>query len=108
MSKRLKTNSELIKYIYTLKGKNSQIKKLLLTLSNDEIKALGEISANLLYGAISMTDDYKKILKPYKSVLALISSPKTSSKKRRALFLSKPKLVSTILEASKGFLKSII
>ena len=108
MSKRLTTNSELIKYLFTLRGKNAKIKKLILTLSDEEVKAIGEIAGNLLYGAIPLTELYKKSLKPYKSALLVISNPKTSSRKRRDIFATKPNLVSKVLEAAKSFLKSVI
>ena len=108
MSNRLKANSELIKYLLTLRSKSSKIKKIILTLSDQEIKAIGEIAGNLLYGAIPMNELYKKSLRPYKSALLIISNPKTSSKKRREIFASKPNLVSKVLEAAKSFLKAIV
>ena len=108
MSKRLKNNSELVKYILTLTGKNSQLKKLLLSLTNEELKVIGEIAGNLLYGTIPLSDLHKKSLKPFKSILVVISSPKTGLKKRRSILLSKPNLVSKVFEASRGFLKSVI
>ena len=108
MSKRLKSNSELIRYLLTLQGKNVQLKKLILTLSDEEIKVIGEIAGNLLYGAIPITELSKKTLKPYKSTLLIITNPKTSSRKRRSLIASKPNLVSKVLQASKTFLRSLL
>ena len=108
MTKKLKTHAELLKYLLTLRGKNSQIKKLLLSISDQEVKVLGEIAGNILYGAIPLSDLSKKALKPFKSSLFIISSPKTGSKRRRAVLVSKPNLISKLLEASNSFLKTVL
>ena len=107
MSKRLKYNLRLIDFLTDSIAPN-QFKLVLKSLSTDQVNAISEIAANVLYGNIPISDYYKKTLKKFKSKIEAIGNSKNKLSTRKNLIVKEPKLVKLILLAASPVLKTII
>ena len=78
--------------------KNPLLLEILSQLSNNQIKAICEISVNTYYGVIPVTKLYKNRLAPYKQLFESLSEKKSIAKKKADL-INHPQFVSLLLKA---------
>ena len=82
-----------------------QRKLLLSSLTNQQLRVLGEIAANVLHSVILLNEKEKGKLKKHKSLLLVIGDKNTSRKLKLQKLTRNQKGVSTLLRVVKPFLK---
>ena len=85
-----------------------QLKDLLRNITNDQLKALCEISVNVLYGNIPLSKKTKEQLKPYKTLLSYLSDNKKSRKRKLLQLHTKLPALQLLLKAVLPFLQSML
>ena len=85
-----------------------QLKDLLRNITDDQLKALCEISVNVLYGNIPLSKKTKERLKPYKTFLSHLSDNKKSRKRKRLQLHTKLPALQLLLKAVLPFLQSVL
>ena len=107
MSNRLKKHWPLVQYIIgPLTPK--QIKAVLSNLTSQQINAIGEIAANVLYGNINITESFKRKLRPYKTKIEYIGDSANSVNRRGHLIVQQYRMTVLLLTAVKPILKSFL
>lgn len=107
MSKRLQTHQYLIHFLIS-DISPKQLRTVLNSLEQEQVNALTEIIANVLYGNIPISNHFKAKLKSYKGKLLQISDPKTNWTKRKSIISKNPHVLKTLLLAAKDLLKSVL
>ena len=104
MSRRIKANWPLMQFI-TSNVSHNQLKKLLTLLNPEQVNALGEVAANVLYGTIPITDVQRRKLKRYSTVFEYLGNSGNSVKKRKAKIQKNLKGIILLLNAAKPLLQ---
>ena len=105
MSKRLKDNLPLISFL-TSDIPTVQLKLVLASLTKEQVNAISEIAANVLYGNIPISAKHKKLLRPFKSKIEAITSK--SFKERKRLITKEVRTVKATLQAARTLLKTLL
>lgn len=84
---------------------SSQRKSLLDTITNEQLKALTEVTHNLLQGNIPLSQTLKRKLKQHKPFLRILGDVKTPLAKKREALCRKGAVVILILKAAESRLK---
>ena len=87
---------------------HKQLKAVLQTLTNDQVKALGEVALNTLYSILPLSTSQKAALKKYSSKIDFISDKRNSVSKRKEVIATNPKLIEQLLKAVKPALSSLL
>ena len=107
MSKHLKSHWPLVEFLLYAKSP-SQLQAALSTLSEEQLKALGEIALNVLYGVIPITRHHKNQLSSYSNKLDIIGNSSVSAKKRKSLITKNPAAILSLLTAARPVLKTLL
>ena len=107
MNKRLRQNGPLLHFLMQSLPRR-QLKSILSTLTHEQIKALGEIAINVLYGTITIKDVHKRLLKRYASIVEYIGDSSKSIQKRKNVIAGNPKVITLLLTAAKPVLKGLL
>lgn len=82
-----------------------QRKALLDTITNDQLRALTEVTHNLLQGNIPLTEAQKRQLRKHKSFLQILGNPKVQYSQKRNALCRKGTVVTSVLKAAAPQLK---
>jgi len=82
-----------------------QRKALLDTITNDQLKALTELTHNLLQGKIPITEAQKRTLRKHKSFLRILGNIKVSFPAKREALCRKGAVVRVLLKTAAPQLK---
>ena len=77
---------------------STQRKVLLDTITNDQLKALTEVTHNLLQGNIPITEAHKRNLSKHKAFLRILGNIKVSPAQKREALCRKGAVVGTVLK----------
>lgn len=84
---------------------SGQRKALLDTITNDQLRALTELTHNLLQGNIPLTESYKSKLRKHKEFLAILGDIRVPFNKKRDTLCRKGAVITLLLNASAAQLK---
>ena len=107
MSKRLRQNSGLLLFLME-RLTPRQRTAVLKTLTPEQIKALGEIAVNAVYGTIFIAKQHKKKLRKHVKTLEYIGDNRNSLQKRKETLVNHPKAVRLLLAATRSQLKGLL
>ena len=107
MSKLLKKHASFFQLLSTTTSK-LQKKVLLDTITQDQLKALTEITINLLKGNIPVTPIYKSKLKRYKKLYFLIANSSVSAKTKKRALCRQGQAISLLLKSVETVLKKFL
>ena len=107
MSKLIKKQTSFLR-LFIETSSNQQRKALLNTVTDDQLKALTEITYNLLQDSIPVTAAQKKKLRTYKRLLVLLGDPKTSPKKKKRALCRQTKGITLLLRTVEPTLKTFL
>ena len=105
--------SQLLKrqiwYLYLLStAPPAQWKALLDTITNDQLRALTEVTYNVLQGNIILTEAHKKRLRQHKLFLRVLADQKESLIKKREALCRKETVVTLLIKAAAPQLKKLL
>ena len=105
----MKTKKE-IWYLYFLMTTTSsnQRKSLLDTATNDQLKALTEVTHNLLQGHIPITEGQKRNLRKHKTFLRILGNPKVPLAQKREALCRKGAIVASVLKVAAPQLRLLL
>ena len=83
----------------------AQRKALLDTITNDQLRALTELTFNIGQGNIILTEAHKTKLRPHKMFLRVLMDPRLSLAKKREALCQKEPVVTVLLKAAVPQLK---
>ena len=83
----------------------TQRKALLDTITNEQLKALTEVTHNLLQGNITITETQKRSLRKHKTFLRTLGNIKVSFREKREALCQKGAVVNLLLKAAAPQLK---
>lgn len=86
----------------------AQRKALLDTITNEQLKALVEVTHNLLQGNIPLTEAQKRKLRKHKTFLKILGDPKVSNSIKRDALCRKGAVVTAVLRAAAPQLKQFL
>ena len=93
-------------YLYLLSTTApTQRKALIDTITNDQLRALTELTHNILQGNIILTETHKKKLRLHKMFLRVLGDPKATLTKKREALCHKESVVNVLLKAAVPQLK---
>ena len=107
MSKFIKKQASYLRLFIDTPSKQ-QKRVLLDTITDNQLKALTEITFNLLQGVIPITTDQKNKLRKYKRLVELIGDPKASPKKKKKALCRQAKVITLILRSVEPSLKTFL
>lgn len=84
---------------------DAQRKALLDTITNDQLKALTEVTHNLLQGNIPMAQVHKRKLQQHKAFLQILGDIKVPLAKKREAICRKGAIVVVLLKAAEPRLR---
>ena len=82
-----------------------QRRVLLDTITNEQLKALTEVTHNILQGNIPLTEAHKRKLRKEKSFLHILGDVAVSLTKKREVLCGKASVVVSLLKAAEPRLK---
>lgn len=85
-----------------------QRKALLDTITNEQLKALTEVTHNLLQGNIPITEAQKRNLRKHKTFLRILGNIKVSHTEKRQALCRKGAVVASVLKAAAPQLKLFV
>ena len=86
-------------------GSKEQRRVLLDTVTNDQLRALTEVTHNILQGNIPLTASHKRKLRTEKSFLQILGDIKAPSVKKREALCRKGDIIVYLLKAAAPRLK---
>lgn len=84
---------------------SAQRTALLNTITNDQLKALTEVTFNVVQGIIPLTEVQKRHLRKHKAFLKILSDPKAPFSQKREALCRKGAVVTSVLKAAAPKLK---
>ena len=87
MSCMLYKHRDFIFKLAKLKNNKLKLLDLIKNSTNGQIKAIGELSYNILHGGVSCSHYRKKKLKPYSNSLRILANKKISLKNKKTRIL---------------------
>ena len=106
MSKLVKRHSSFFQLLLTTTSK-LQRKALVDTIANDQLRALTEITVNLLQGVLSLLPAQKTKLRKYKTLIRLLGDTSVSLKKKKDALRRKSYVVIVLLKTVESPLKKL-
>ena len=85
-----------------------QVNALLRTASDDQVRCISQIAANVLYGVIPIHHVYKSKLGEYKHVLRDLSDKKKAVVSKKKLIIRYSTAIVYLLKAAKAVLKTLV
>ncbi len=107
MSRLVKKHSAFFKLLLTTTSK-LQRKALVDSITNDQLRALTEITLNLLRGVIPISPAHKHNLRKYKSVITLIGDKKICLKRKKTSLCRQSGVVVLLLKSIEPALNSVL
>ncbi|OOY71986.1 hypothetical protein BOW09_12325 [Solemya velum gill symbiont] len=107
MSALIKKHVSFFRVLLTTTSK-LQRKVLLDTITHDQLKALTEITHNILKGNLPITSVQKKLLKRHVKLYLLIGDPKRSDKSKRKALCRQGQAIVTLLKSTEASLKHFL
>ena len=87
---------------------SAQRKALLDTVTNDQLKALTEVTHNLLQGHIPITEGQKRNLRKHKTFLRILGNPKVPFAQKREALCRKGAVVTSVLKIATPQLRLLL
>jgi hypothetical protein len=87
---------------------STQKKALLDTITNDQLKALTEVTHNLLQGHIPITESQKRNLRKHKTFLRILGNSKVPYSKKREALCQKGAVITSVLKVAAPQLKLFV
>lgn len=84
---------------------SAQRKALIDSVTNDQLRALTELTHNLLQGNIPLTESYKRKLRKHKAFLAILGNIQVPLQKKRDALCRKGAIIVLLLKAAASQLK---
>ena len=107
MSKLVKKHTSYLRLFSDTTSK-LQRQALLDTITDDQLRALSEVTINLLQGILPITAAQKEKLGKYKKLLRLIGDPSVSLKKKKISLRRQAKAVALLLTSVEPALKTFL
>jgi len=85
-----------------------QRKALLDSITNEQLKALTEVTHNILQGNIPLTEAHKRKLRPQKKFLSILGDIKVPLTKKREALCRKGAIVNVLLKAAEPRLRLFV
>ena len=85
-----------------------QVNALLRTVSDDQVRCISQIAANVLYGVIPIHHVYKSKLGEYKHVLRDLSDKKKSIASKKKLIVRNSTAIVYLLKSAKTVLNTLV
>lgn len=96
-------------YLHLLMTSTSSQKKALLdTITNEQLKALTEVTHNLLQGRIPITESQKRNLRKHKTFLRILGNSKIPYSKKREALCQKGAVITSVLKVAAPQLKLFV
>ena len=84
---------------------SAQRKALLDTITNDQLKALTEVTHNLLQGHIPISEAQKRALRKHKTFLRILGNIRVSFSQKREVLCRKGAVIALLLKVAEPQLK---
>lgn len=107
MSKLVKKQAPFFRLLVSTSSK-LQRKALIDTITKEQLRALTEITINVLQGVISLTSVYKDKLKKYKTLVTLIGDTSVSAKRKKTALRKNAHAVILLLKSAEPGLKKAL
>ena len=107
MSKLIKSHWPFLQLLMKSESKH-QAQVLVQTISNNQLRALLEIIANVLVGNIPITKSYKKLLAPNKKAISLLADKTVSVKDKKQIIAKKLSVIINLLKAANPVLQHMV
>jgi hypothetical protein len=107
MSKLVRKHASFLRLVLSTTS-TLQRKALLDTITNDQLKALTEVSFNLLQGVLTITPSYRTKLKRYKKLVRLIGDKTVSLKQKKELLCRQGRIVALLLKSVEPALNTFL
>ena len=95
-------------HLLMMTASSAQRKALLDTITNEQLKALTEVTHNLLQGHIPITEGHKRNLRKHKTFLRILGNIKVPYSQKREALCRKGSVVSLLLKAAAPQLKLFV
>ena len=105
MSKLVKYNSPFFRLLLTTSSK-LQRKALIDTITKDQLRALTEITINLLQGILSLSPVHKSKLRKHRKLIRLIGDKSISLKTKKKSLCRQTHVVTLLLQSVEPSLKT--
>ena len=105
MSKLLRNNWNYLRLIVTATKPQKTV--LLKSISKDQLRAVGELAANIYYGVLPISRHFKERLSKYKSSIAALSEKNNTVKNKQHLVQKNSNLIVLLIKAAQASLESL-
>lgn len=102
MSRLVRTHEAFLQLL--CEAGTKQRKVLLQTITNEQLRALCEVTWNVYKGTVPVSNRYVKKLTPYQTIIRSLISRLVSRKRKKAILLQKHKVLTWILRPAIQFL----
>jgi hypothetical protein len=86
----------------------NQLKNIIKEFSPNQIQSIAEISINILYGNLAISETQKDLLKPYKKVLIYLSGENHTLKNKQVYISRNLTAVKQIIKSASKQMSSIL
>jgi hypothetical protein len=107
MSRLVRKHSPFFKLLLTTTSK-LQRKVLLDSITNDQLRALTEVTVNLLQGVLPVTPDHRQKLKKYRRLIRLIGDKKVSLKTKKKALCRQSGVIALMLKSIEPALNKVL
>lgn len=102
MSRRMRSNSVFLKFLY--EADTNQRVAILSHLTKTQINVLSEVALNIYKGVFPNKQKYIKSLNPYKSIVYQLGTKSVGVRKKKQLLIRHNKLIPNLLRPVMDFL----
>jgi len=93
-------------FLYTLMNTSKEQRKAMLdTISNEQLKALTEVTHNIAQGTIPLTEAHKRTLRQHKGFVRILGDIRVPLTKKREALCRKGAIVVVLLKAAEPRLR---
>jgi hypothetical protein len=107
MSQLLKKHAPFLRILQTTTSR-LQLKALLDTITNDQLKVLVQVTVNVLRGSLPLTQSYKVKLKKHKRLIRALGDPSISLKTKKKLLCRQGQAIALLLKSVEPALKTFL